>query len=147
MGMRTLTPQSLSVCFRPIALSSGEAELYAGVSAMSRAIGLKQTLSDWGVNVRIKINADASASLSMQERIGLGKAKHINTQYMWVQALVADGTVKLYKVPGEDNSADLMTKHLSGPKITHLLRRMGYRLVEKIPNRPGTRRAAEPAAT
>ena len=114
-----------------IALSSGEAEFYAGVSGIARAIGLRQLLADWVVDVRIVVGTDSSAGLSLTTRFGLGRAKHINTQYLWAQDVVARGEVRVIKVPTEENTADLFTKHLSESRIIDLLRRMGMRFPEE----------------
>ena len=37
----------------------------------------------------------------------------IRVQYLWLQGRVKDGDVEVHKVAGQDNPADLMTKHLS----------------------------------
>ena len=112
-----------------IALSSGEAEFYACVSAISRSIGLQQLCSDWDVKLTIQVGMDSTAGLAMQTRQGLGKAKHISTQYLWAQDCLQDGSIKLTKVNGTRNRADLLTKHLSRPVLESHLNRLGYRFV------------------
>ena len=74
-----------------------EAELHSLCSAASQGIG--ETAS-------IKIGSDASAG-----RRGLGRAKHVQVQYLWVQSLVQDGNVVLAKVPSEENRSDMITTH------------------------------------
>ena len=113
-----------------IATSTGEAEFYAVVSAISNALGLQSVLIDLGVQTQVRIGMDASAGLGMISRRGLGRAKHIQVQYLWVQQVVANNMVKPHKIRGEDNRSDLMTKHLQAPRLVKLLQAMGYDYVD-----------------
>ena len=97
---------------------------------MSRAIGLKQMLADWGITVKLVIGTDSSAGLSLSTRFGLGRAKHINTQYLWAQDAVARGEARMEKIATDLNTADLFTKNLSEARILHLLDLLGYRYPE-----------------
>ena len=45
-------------------------------------------------------------------RMGLGKVKHLNTSWLWVQEKAASRELQYHKVRGSDNSADLFTKAL-----------------------------------
>ena len=107
-------------------MSSGEAEFYAGVSGMSRAIGLRQMMADWGIQLKLVIGTDSSAGLALTTRFGLGRAKHINTQYLWAQDAVARGEARMEKIGTDLNSADLFTKNLSEARIIHLMGLMGF---------------------
>ena len=109
-----------------IALSSGEAEFYALGSAVSRALGLRSMLADLGISVTIEVVTDSSACLGTAGRLGLGKAKHISTAYLWVQQVLRDKLVTLGKVWGEVNRSDLGTKHLAAPRMWLLLGNAGY---------------------
>ena len=42
----------------------------------------------------------------------MGKVRHIEVNQLWVQEKVADGSVDLIKIRGEDNISDTMTKHV-----------------------------------
>ena len=109
-----------------IALSSGEAEFYAGTSAIARAIGLQQMLSDWGVTVSISLGMDATAGISMASRQGLGRAKHIHVQYLWAQDVLPRHNITILKVKGTRNRADMFTKHLARGTLEGLQTRLGY---------------------
>ena len=50
-------------------------------------------------------------------RKGAVKLKHIRLGLLWVQEHINKGELKIQKVPGEDNPADLMTKHISEAKM------------------------------
>ena len=69
---------------------------------------------------------DSSSALSMAQRSGLGKAKHISVQYLWMQELVKARQLKLTKGPGDVNPADLLTKALGGERIVFLMGLLGY---------------------
>ena len=109
-----------------IALSSGESEFYAMGSATSRAIGTKSMLADLGVYVKIIICTDSNAATGTAGRMGLGKAKHISTAYLWLQIAIRDGLVSTYKVDTKVQLADLMTKYLESPQMLKLLNLLGF---------------------
>ena len=71
-----------------IALSSGEAELYAAVLGCSMGIGVRQMYEDLGVALKVRVYMDATAGIAMLNRQGLGTVKHVATQYLWIQELV-----------------------------------------------------------
>ena len=104
-----------------IALSSGEAEFYAATSAIARSIGIQQMLRDWGIEVSISLGMDATAGITMITRQGLGKAKHINLQYLWAQEALTPNRITLHPKP-----ADMFTKHLARAVIESLQTRLGY---------------------
>ena len=106
-----------------VALSSAEAELYATVKASAESIGIQAILKDWGVNARADILGDASACLALIHRRGLGKARHIDTKFLWVQDKAASNELRFRKVLGKDNPADLLTKYLDQDSIE---RHMNY---------------------
>jgi len=111
------------------ATSSAEAEFYAIIEGASRGIGLQSLAMDLGSRIEISIYSDASAGRSLAFRKGLGKVRHIETKYLWVQDLVKDGRLKLLKVKGTENPADIGTKHLSIAEVEKKLIEIGLRLV------------------
>ena len=109
-----------------IALSSGESELYALVKGFSWSLGCQSMCLDFGVKLGLRIGTDSSAAKSLVERKGLGKAKHINTSFLWIQeALFLKRVDELMKVKGEENRADLFTKPLIKTKSDPFLERLG----------------------
>ena len=68
-----------------IALSSAEAELYAIIKTASESLGVMSILWDWDVRMEGDLMADASAALGIIGRTGLGKLRHIDTSYLWLQ--------------------------------------------------------------
>ena len=95
-----------------IALSSGEAEYYGLVKASSVGLGIKSMQHDMGINVGIHVYTDAEAARGIATRRGLGRTRHIEVHYLWVQERVAAKDILLHRVIGKVNPADLCTKHL-----------------------------------
>eukprot|EP00972_Heterocapsa_arctica_P055587 8199258-Heterocapsa_arctica.AAC.1 len=69
---------------------------------------------------------DASAALGLINRQGLGKARHVETQWLWIQQATREGRVTMNKIPGAENPADLLTKPLDHEKIDGFMKAMGY---------------------
>jgi len=113
------------------ATSSAEAEFYAIVEGASRGLGLQSLAADLGTKIEVAIYSDASAGRSLAFRKGLGKVRHIETKYLWVQDLVKDGRLKLLKIKGTENPADIGTKHLSIAETEKRLLDIGLRLVSR----------------
>ena len=95
-----------------VALSSAEAELYATVKASSEVLGMRSLLRDWNLEVRADVLGDASACIGLIHRRGLGKVRHIATNYLWVQEKAAAKELRYDKIPGQSNPSDLLTKYL-----------------------------------
>ena len=81
-----------------IALSSGEAEYYGIVKGASSGMGLTSVLQDLGHKVNVVVHTDSSAAKSLSSRKGLGKARHIEVNQLWVQEKVSEGVLELRKV-------------------------------------------------
>ena len=109
-----------------VSLSSGEAEFYGVVKAAGITLGFQALLRDVGHTLPVRVWTDSSATLGICGRQGLGKLRHLDTHYLWVQQKVRTGAIELLKVRGEENPADLFTKHLTGQdRVKELLGMMG----------------------
>ena len=104
-----------------IAQSSGEAEYYALVRAASEALGMKSIMHDLGWDCKIRLLVDSSAAKSIASRTGLGKLRHLETKFLWLQECVRRGKVVLSKVRGDMNPADVRTKPKSLEDMKALL--------------------------
>ena len=113
-----------------IAKSSGEAELYAVVKGAAEALGMATLAQDLGRKVGIQLHIDALAAKGMIERKGLSKVRHLDVNVLWLQEQCARKILPVAKVPGEDNIADLMTKHLGAAKIKKNIEMMHMKYVE-----------------
>ena len=96
-----------------IALSSGEAEYYAALKGASCALGFQSMLRDLGMHASVTLFTDSSAARGIIHRAGLGKLRHLETGYLWLQAAVRAKKLQVRKVLGTENPGDLLTKHLA----------------------------------
>ena len=78
------------------------------------------------MDLKIRVSMEATAGIAMMRRQGLGNAKHIATQYLWVQERIYAKDIELRRVGTADNLADLMTKPLAEAPMNGLLARMGF---------------------
>ena len=105
-----------------VALSSGEAEFAGVIRGAGQGLGYKALLQDLGVGAQLRVWTDSSAAIGICNRQGLGKLRHLDTHTLWIQQAVRTGRVDLRKVLGEDNPADLLTKHsLSRQRLEKLV--------------------------
>ena len=105
-----------------IALSSGEAELYGIVKGSTNALGVCGVMKDLGVELAIIVSTDSSAAKAIANRRGLGKLRHIELSELWIQDQTAKGKITIYKIKGEDNASDSLTKHSCRERIEQTLR-------------------------
>ena len=108
-----------------LALSSAEAEYYGIVKAASQGIGMKSLCKDFDRVVTLEVLTDASAARSIANRQGLGKLRHIDTHFLWVQDRVHRGDFVVSKVWGKENPADLLTKFLDAESMKKCLKLFG----------------------
>ena len=100
-----------------VALSSAEAELYALTKGAAQALGIMTMLLDLGAEANATVHADASAAIGIVRRTGLGKLRHLNVRYLWLQDHLKGDNLKLTKVAGAENPSDIVTKQF-GATIT-----------------------------
>ena len=105
-----------------VSLSSGEAEFYGVVRGAGQGLGYQALLKDLGIDIPLRMWTDSSAALGICSRQGLGKLRHLDTHTLWVQQAVRSKRIELKKVLGEENPADLLTKHgLSKERLAKLV--------------------------
>ena len=109
--------KSWSTTQSTIALSSGEAEFYGIVKGAAVILGHVSLMKDLGIEIQARVRTDATTGKAICTRRGLGKTRHIHTQYLWIQERVQSGDIQLVKVSTNDNVADLLTKHLEQSKV------------------------------
>ena len=98
---------------RVVTLSSAEAELTGIVKGSTEGLGLRSLAADLGWTSILKIFTDSSAAVGICKRTGIGKVRHLATGQLWVQDRIRTKDFELYKVVGNDNPADMLTKHLT----------------------------------
>ena len=98
-----------------IALSSGEAELYAIGSGTSEGLFVVNFLKEVLLASRITLSllTDSTSGKSMATRFGVSKrTRHIDVKFLYMQELVQRGLLKVKKVLGTENCADIGTKYV-----------------------------------
>ena len=113
-----------------VALSSAEAELYGLVRASAETMGLISMYKDLGTHMNGVVLGGASAALAIVARRGLGKLRHLDTNYLWIQEKAAKGDLNFKKVVSVDNGANLFTKTLSWDEIQNHIHRLSSQFVQ-----------------
>ena len=103
-------------CQKSIALSSGESEYVCMVGGCSEGLFLKHC---WGFmsgeDCMLVCRSDSSAARSLAGRLGIGRARHIEANLLWLQQKVAEKSLTITPIPTELNPADIGTKYM--PKV------------------------------
>ena len=81
-----------------IALSSGEAELYAANTGAAEGLGLKPLTDDLGLKCQVVVDIDAAAACGIIQRRGMGHVRHVDTQELWSQLALKEGRLTLKKI-------------------------------------------------
>ena len=75
----------------------------------------------------IEVKVDASAGRGVAMRRGAGRIRHIATPTLWLQRYVSENIIAVTKQRGEDNVADLGTKHLDISTMTKHMLKCGFK--------------------
>ena len=122
---------------KAVALSSFESEYYAAATAVLESLGIvallreiqghratipegQGQLDQWvqvggDKEVPLSLHIDSRSARSLCCRLGTGRLKHVPTKALWLQQLVSSGSLRVLKVRGELNPADVMTKLVHEP--------------------------------
>ena len=99
--------------------------------------------ADFGIKVEGTVLTDASAAHGMAHRESLGRTKHIEVQYLWIQQETARTNLRITKVGTHDNLADILTnnvpseclaRHPRTAKLTPYKVALGPKRYEKVGN-------------
>ena len=111
------------------AMSSGEAEYYAVVSGCAEGLGIHALMADMGEDMGVRVWTDSNAGRSVASRRGLGKLRHMEVKYLWVQDLVKDGRLEIRRVSGENNLAYHLTKVKGIKDMADKIRQAGGEMI------------------
>ena len=113
-----------------VSTSSMEAELYAAVFG-TMEMRLLQSLAQYlGAAMTARLLVDSTAATVSMRREGLGKAKHVEIQWLWVQQETRSGRAVVVHVPGVSNPADMFTKPLGDKDLQRHVRKLGCDIIE-----------------
>ena len=65
---------------------------------------MQSILTELGLT-RVHVWADAKAAKAIASRRGLGKTRHLELKYLWLQEVIKSGRVKMKRVPGKQHLA------------------------------------------
>ena len=108
-----------------VSLSTAQSELYARSPNRIRSIWDPERVREVGISCG---HLDASAAMCLANRRGLGNAKTVDMQHLWIQEARKSGRF-VTKVGTSVNPANLMTKPLARPKIEQLMHIMVYEFI------------------
>ena len=83
-------------------------------------------LNDFSIQVSCAVCTDAAAAIGMVHRRGLGRTRHIEVQYLWIQQHFEEERLHVAKVGTDSNPADMLTKHLKAETVSAHLQRLGF---------------------
>ena len=66
---------------------------------------MQSMMADLGVTTHVRIWTDSNAAKAIASRRGLGKTRHVELRYLWLQEMTKSGRVKMRRIPGEQNLA------------------------------------------
>ena len=113
--------KSLSTTQATIALSNGEAELYATNKGAAHAIGLQSLLADMGLNLEIRLFTDSSTAKAITKRTGLGKIRHLDVKELWLQQKTKHNIITHHNIKNTFNCADLLAKPQDAATIRSMM--------------------------
>ena len=111
-----------------LALSSGEAELYAIGTGIAEGLALGNFAVEACICTTFKlvVYTDSTTGKSIAIRFGVTKkTRHIDLKFLYMQELVKQGIVELRKVAGTNNPADLMTKYVAAETLQRMVDQLG----------------------
>jgi hypothetical protein len=109
----------------PVALSVGESEFVAAVKAAASVLGMASLAKDWGLDLERVIETDSASTIGTASRRGAGRIRHIETPLLWLQQATSRRQLKIRKIPGVENPANLLTKILERPQLLRELAMAG----------------------
>ncbi len=93
-----------------LGLNVSEAEFYALTHGAAHSLGMQSHFQDIGLSPGIVIESDSSSARSFASRQGLGKQRHVQVRFLWLQQAVANNLVVVKKVHTKHNTSDILTK-------------------------------------
>ena len=119
---------ALSRTQQTLALSSGEAELYAVGTSILESLCIRNFVLETGFakTCPILVHTDSSAAKSMATRFGTTRrTRHIDLRFLYLQHFVKPGTIRIVKIPGDQHTSDVLTKYVTADTLRRHLDKLG----------------------
>ena len=110
-------PRSSKSCHSPL--------LKVNCTPRSEGSGIKNVAKALGIECGLNLYLNATATMCLVNRRGLGYAKFVDTQKVWISEASKSEKFVTKKLRTNVNPADLSTKSLPRPKIEQLMKLMG----------------------
>ena len=103
----------------------GEVEYYALASLAAECLFCRYVMSFLGLELVVELGTDSTAAMGVAARSGVGRLRGLETKVLWLQQKVKDKELRVFKVRGDYNTADLGTKILAMNRLHQLCRDAG----------------------
>ena len=113
-----------------ISLSSCEAEFYAASACAGELLGLAELFKKLHCKVSVRLEMDSDSARHHLQRRGPEGLMHIEIRCFALQQWIIEKRLSVGRVDTNDNTADLFTKFLDGPRMRSLSRKLGLYVTE-----------------
>ena len=86
---------------------------------------MRSLLEEWGIDMQLRLKTDSSVANALSQRLGVGKMKHMQTRFLWLQQAVQWGQLIIVPVPTKLNYADIYTKAVPAKQMEKFMKEMG----------------------
>ena len=115
-----------------VALSSGEAELYAITACARELLGIRELLTEMSLSFQARLASDAAAARAIASRRGPLVLERVEIRRLAVRDWVAQSRFELHSIPTAINPADALTKWLTQSRLEDLMARVGFILGRQL---------------
>ena len=105
-----------------IAQSTCEAELVALSTGAVEGRYIQHVLQELSQTAALQLSSDSQSTLNHTLRRGVGRIKHLELRYLWLQDELRAGRLQLKHIGSVVNPADLLTKAMTKGRMEYLLK-------------------------
>ena len=87
-------------------LRTAEAEYNVAITGAAEGLGMQSMMMDLELGSQVRVWTDSNAAQAIASRKGLGKTRHIELKYQWLQEVTKSRRVKMKRTPGVQNLAE-----------------------------------------
>jgi hypothetical protein len=102
-----------------VTISTTEVEYVAVTETSKELIWLQGLLTELGFEQEMNVlHSDSQSAIHLAKNSAFhSKTKHIDLRYHFIRSLIEDGVLKLVKIVGSKNPADMLTKPVTTEKL------------------------------
>ena len=87
-------------------LRTAEAEYNVAITGAAEGLGMQSMMMDLELGSQVRVWTDSNAAQAIASRKGLGKTRHIELKYQWLQEVTKSRRAKMKRTPGVQNLAE-----------------------------------------